>query len=180
MNTFIRKKSLIIALVLITKHINAQNYNDYRDVEAAMLQVNGKVYSEKKLEGAIIGLPDNSNQLFVRLHISYSSINENASEDTVNLMPDYIFNLRIKIDSWKIQESLTSGKTFETDGYLTLNHITKLVLVEYTPLPSLTAQDGGFNLNLIIGFNPIDFNLNVGGTNTRFFIRIGDAQVNRL
>jgi hypothetical protein len=180
MNTFISKISLIIALALITQRINAQNYNDYRDVDAVMLQVNGNVYSEKKLEGAIVALPDNSNRLIVRLHIPYSSINENAGEDTVTLMSDYHFNLRIKIDSWKIQESLTSGKTVETDGYLTLNHITNLVLVEYTPLPSMTVQNGGFNLNLITGFNPVDFNLGVRNTKTRFFIKIGDAPVNRL
>jgi hypothetical protein len=180
MDNYIIKISMIIAFVLITKRIDAQNYNDYRDAEAFIIQMNGNVYSVKKLEGAIIALPDNSNQLIVRLHIPYSSINENAREDSVNLEPDFIFNLRIKIDSWKIQESLTSGKTFEIDGYLTLNHITKLVLAKYTPLPSLTAQDGSFNLNLIIGFNPIDFNVDDGGTNTRFYIRIGDAPVNRL
>jgi hypothetical protein len=180
MKTFISKVPLILALLLLSKRINAQNYNDYRDVEAVMLQLNGNVYSEKKLEGAFIALPDNSNQLIVRLHIPYSSINENAAEDTVNYLPDYHLNLRMKIDYWKIQESLTSGKTFETDGYLTLNHITKLVSIEYTPLPSLTVQDGGFNLNMIIGFSPGDFKISVPDTDTRFFIRIGDAPVNRL
>jgi hypothetical protein len=180
MKTFISKVVLILVLLVLSKRINAQNYNDYRDVEAVMLQANGNVYSEKKLEGAFIALPDNSNQLIVRLHIPYSSVNEEAAEDTATYLPDYHFNLSMKIDSWKIQESLTSGKTFETDGYLTLNHITKLVLVEYTPLPSLTAQDGGFNLNLIMGFNPNDFNLDVRNTNTRYFIKIGDAPVNRL
>jgi len=180
MKNFIGKVALILALLVLNNRINAQNYNDYRDVEAVMLQVNGNAYSEKKLEGAFIALPDNSNQLIVRLHIPYSSINEEAAEDTVTYLPDYHFNLRMKIDSWKIQESLTSGKTFETDGYLTLNHITKLVMVEYTPLPSLTVQDGGFNLNLIMGFNPVDFHLDVRNTNTRYFIKIGDAPVNRL
>lgn len=180
MKTFISHVILILALLTVTKRIKAQNYNDYRNVEAVMLQVNGNVYSEKKLEGAIVALPDNSNQLIVRLHIPYSSINENAAEDTVTYIPDYHINLRLKIDAWKIQESLTSGKTFETDGYLTLNHVTKPVPVEYTPLPSLTVQDGGFNLNLIIGFNPVDFNLGARDANTRFFIKIGDAPVNRL
>jgi hypothetical protein len=180
MKTFISKISLIIVLMLITKCNNAQNYNDYRDAEAVILQVNGNVYSEKNLEGAIIVLPNYSNQLFVRLHIPYSFINENAAEDTVTLLPDYFFNLRIKIDSWKIQESLTSGRSFETEGYLTMNHITKLEMVEYTPLPSLTNQDGGFNLNIIIGFSPGDFNLSVRNSETKFFIRIGDAHVNRL
>ena len=180
MKTFIGKAALILVLLTITKRIDAQNYNDYRDVEAVMLQVNGNDWSEKKLEGAFIALPDNSNQLIVRLHIPYSSVNEDVAKDTATYLPDYHFNLRMKIDSWKIQESLTSGKTFETDGYLTLNHITKLVLVEYTPLPSLTVQDGGFNLNLIMGFNPADFNLDVRNPNTRYFIKIGDAPVNRL
>ena len=180
MKTFISKVPLILALLLPGKLTSAQNYNDYRDVEAVMLQVNGDVYSEKKLEGAFIALPDNSNQLIVRLHIPYTSINDEDAEDTVTYTPDYHFNLRMKIDSWKIQESLTSGKTVETDGYLTLNHITKLVLVEYTPLPSLTVQEGGFNLNLIMKFNPVDFNLGVRNPNTRYFIKIGDAPVNRL
>jgi hypothetical protein len=180
MKTCISKISLIIALVLISKYINAQNYNDYRDAEAVLLQVNGNVYSENISEGAVIELPNYSNQLFVRLHIPYSSINKNAAEDTATLLPDYFFDLRIIIDSWKIQESLTSGKSFETDGYLTLNNITKLVLVEYTPLPSLTVQDGGFNLNIIIEFNPHDFKISVPDTDKRFFIRISDAPVNRL
>jgi hypothetical protein len=180
MKTCISKISLIIALVLNSKYINAQNYNDYRDAEAVILQVNGNVYNENILEGAIIELPNYSNQLFVRLHIPYSYIDENAIEDTMTLLPDYIFDLRIKIDSWKIQESLTSDKSFETEGYLTLNNITKLVLVEYTPLPSLTVQDGGFNLNIIIGFNPGDFEISVPETAKRFFIRISDAPVNRL
>jgi hypothetical protein len=180
MKTFTRKISLIITFVLITKCINAQNYNDYRDVEASILRVNDNAYSENKLEGAIIALPNYSNQLIVRLHVPYSYLNENPPEDSTTLLHDYLINLRIKIDSWKIQESLTSGKTFKTDGYLTLNHITKLVFIEYTPLPSLTVQDGGFNLNLIMGFNPADFNLGVRYINTRFIIRIGDAPVNRL
>src|SRR5258706_6676622 len=103
MNSFISKVTLILAFLMITQHINAQNYNDYRDVEAVMLQVNGNVYSEKKLEGAIVALPDNSNQLILRLYIPFSSINENAAEDTVPYIPDYHLHLRVRIDCWKIQ-----------------------------------------------------------------------------
>jgi len=88
-----------------------------------MLQVNGNVYSEKNLEGAFIALPDNSNQLIVRLHIPYSAINAEDADDSVTYLPDYHFTLRVKIDSWKIQGSLTSSQTVETDGYLTLNHM---------------------------------------------------------
>jgi hypothetical protein len=176
----ISKYSLIIALLLITKRINAQNYNDYSDVEAVMLRVNGDDYSQTKIEGVVVALPNYSNQLNVRLTIPFASINDRVTDDTITTWSGLPFNLRMGIDPWKIQESLTSDKTFETDGFLTLNNITKLVTVEYTPLPSQTSQDGGFNLNLIVGFSPLDFNLGVEGTDTRFFIRIGDAPVNRL
>ncbi|HET7001132.1 MAG TPA: hypothetical protein VFI33_07485 [Puia sp.] len=180
MSTFIGKLAFVLVLLSATQHINAQNNNDYRDVEAVMILADGNVWSEKKLEGALIALPDNTNQLVVRLHIPYSSVNEGSTADTAIYMPDYRFNLRMRIDYWKIQRSLTSDKTVRTDGYLTLNHITKLVPVEYTPLPSMTVQDGGFNLNLIMEFNPADFNLAARNSDTRFFIKIGDAPVNRL
>lgn len=180
MKTFIIKITLILALLPATKRINAQNYNDYRDAGAVMLQVNGNLYSENKLGGAIVALSDNSNQLIVRLHIPNSSIHENATEDSLTSLPDYLFSLSIKVDSWRILESLTSDKTFETDGFLTLNHITKLTTVEYTPLPSPYDEDGGFNLNLTVVFSPIDFHLDVQDPNTRVFIKIGNAPVNRL
>jgi hypothetical protein len=180
MKPFISKMFLIVDLVLIAKCINAQNYNDYRDAEAVMLRVNGSAYSETKLKDVIVVLPNYSNQLIVRLNIPYSFLNEEDTDDTIGALSGFPLHMRIKMDPWKIQESLTSDKTFDTDGFLTLNHITKLVTVEYTPLPSQTSQDGGFNLNVMIGFNPLDFNLSVGGTDTRFFIKIGDAPVNRL
>ena len=155
------KISLIVVLVLMIKSVSAQNYNDYRDAEAVVLKTNGNVYSEKKLEGVIVALPNYSDQLTVRLRIPYSVINDNEEDDTMSPASGLSFRLKIKIDPWKIQESVTSDKTFSTGGILTLNDTTKLVMVEYSPLPSATVQDGGFNLNMIIEFNPCDFNLSV-------------------
>ena len=175
-----RKISLIVVLVLMIKSVSAQNYNDYRDAEAVLLKTNGNVYSEKKLEGVIVALPNYSDQLTVRLKIPYLVINDNEDDDTMTPASGLSFRLKIKIDPWKIQESLTSDKTFNTDGFLTLNDTTKLVTVEYSPLPSSTVREGGFNLNMVIGFNPGDFNLGVRDANTRVFIKIGDAPVNRL
>jgi hypothetical protein len=175
-----RKISLIVVLVLMIRSVSAQNYNDYRDAEAVLLRVNGNVYSEKKLEGVIVALPNYSDQLTVRLRIPYSVINDNEEEDTMTPSSGLSFRLKIRIDPWKIQESITSDQTFNTEGLLTLNDTTKLVTVEYSPLPSATVQEGGFNLNIIIGFNPSDFNLGVQDANTRVFIKIGDAPVNRL
>ena len=181
MMNYSRKISLVVVLVLMIKSVSAQNYNDYRDAEAVFLKVNGNGYSEKKLEGVIVALPNYSDQLTVKLRIPYSVINDQEEEDdTMASSSGLSFRLKIKIDSWKIQESLTSDKTFNTDGFLTLNDTTKLVTVEYSPLPSAGVQDGGFNLNMIIGFNPGDFNLSVQDANTRVFIKIDDAPVNRL
>jgi hypothetical protein len=178
--TFISKISLIIALVLITQYINAQNYNDYKDADAVMLRVNDNNSSVIVLKDVIVALPSYSNQLNVRLNIPYSFINDEETDDTITSLSGFPLHLKIKMDPWKIQESLTSGKTFDTNGFLTLNHITRLVTIEYAPLPSRNLQDGGFNINLIIGFNPEDFKIGVQSTATRFFIKIGDAPVNRL
>jgi hypothetical protein len=180
MKLFIGKMFLMLSLTLVAICINAQNDNDYKAVEALMVRVNGNTYSETTLKDVILALPNYSNQLMVRLNIPYSFLNGEETDDTIRLLSGFPLHLRIKMDPWKIHESLTSDKTFDTDGFLTLNHITKLVTVEYTPLPSQTSQDGGFNLNVMIGFNPLDFNLRVGGTDTRLFIKIGDAPVNRL
>jgi hypothetical protein len=45
MKLFISKMFLIVDLLLITKCIHAQNYNDYRDAEAIMLRMNGNGFS---------------------------------------------------------------------------------------------------------------------------------------
>ncbi|HMH31547.1 MAG TPA: hypothetical protein VK543_00880 [Puia sp.] len=185
MNTFIRSIFMVLVLVQVTQCVDAQDHNEYRGAEAVLLRVNGNDYTEKKLEGAIVALPNYSDQLTVWLNIPYSVINDKVEDDRVEddmMVPSagLSFSLRIKINLWKIQESLTSDKTFNIDGFLTLNDTTKLVTVEYSPLPSATVQEGGFNLNMIIAFNADDFNLGAQDANTRFFIRIGDAPVNRL
>jgi len=54
MKTFICKIPLLLALLFLNSHVNAQSYNNYRDVDAVMLRVNGNAWSEKKLEGALL------------------------------------------------------------------------------------------------------------------------------
>jgi hypothetical protein len=154
MKKFIRKMFLIIPLMLIAKCIDAQFYNDYNDAEAVMLQVDSDTFTETKLEGVVVALPNNSNQLYVRLNMPFSSIGIEETGDTIRSLLGFPIYLKIKTDPWQIQESLTSDKTFYTDGFLTLNRITKLVKVEYTTLPSPSSEDGGFNLNLTMGSVP--------------------------
>ena len=91
-----------------------------------------------------------------------------------------LFNLKININPWQIQDYLTSAKTFVTQGFLTLNNRTNAVKVQYIPLPAGTDQDGDFNLSMIIQFNPGDFDLDKQYKNSQFIIKINDAIVNRV
>ncbi|MDP9041087.1 MAG: hypothetical protein M3N30_03835 [Bacteroidota bacterium] len=169
-----------VSFMLLMNFANAQDYNNYKVVDAEMVRVKGDNWSEKKLNGVIVALPNNSNQLTVKLSIPYSSLNDKRTDVEMAEPIDFPFTLKIWIRPWKVQKSLTSSKTFDTEGLLTLNDTTKPVIVEYTPLPSLTAQDGGFNINIIIKFNPGDFDLEDPDRNDQFYIKIGDAPVNRL
>ena len=167
-------------LLLITKCSNAQDYNIYQASDAVMLQVNGNMRIESRLKTAVIALSNNSNQLSVRLNIPYPSINYTPSDKTMLSSTGLLFNLKININQWQIQDYLTSAKTFVTQGLLTLNNTTNAVKVQYMPLPAGTDQDGDFNLSMIIQFNAGDFNLDEQLKNSQFIIKISDATVNRV
>ena len=150
---------MFLLLMLISKPGRAQDYNTYQSADAVMLQVNGDMRIENRLEKVIIVLSKNSSLLNVRLSIPYRSINYMPEDNTDVSAPGLLFDLKITINPWKIQEELTSTKVFITQGFVTMNNITKPVMVEYIPLPAGPDQDGDFNLSMIIQFNPGDFNL---------------------
>lgn len=169
-----------MVLLLITKCGNAQDYNIYQASDAVMLQVNGNMRIESRLKTAVIALSNNSNQLSVRLNIPYPSINYTPSDYTMLSSTGLLFNLKININPWQIQDYLTSTKTFVTQGFLTLNNTTNAVKVQYIPLPAGTEQNGDFNLSMIIQFNAGDFNLDSAPPDSQFIIKINDATVNRV
>ena len=164
----------------MAKCSNAQDYNIYQASDAVMLQVNDNMRIESRLQRVVIALSNNSNQLSVRLNIPYPLINYTPPDNTMPSSAGLLFNLKINISLWQIQDYLTSAKTFVTQGFLTLNNTTNAVKVQYIPLPAGTDQDGDFNLSMVIQFNSGDFNLDKQYKNSLFIIKISDATVNRV
>jgi hypothetical protein len=176
----ILKQAVVFLLIMwISKEGNAQDYYSYQAFDAVLLQQNNDLRIESKLKKVVIALSNNSTQLSVETTIPFNSI-ENVPEDyTVSEVSGLLFNLRVNIDLWQIQDYLTSGKVFNTHGYLTLNNTTKPIKVEYMALPASTDVDGDFNISMTIQFNGCDFNIDTPFNNSCFIIKINKAKVNR-
>ena len=173
------KYSQLFLLLLVTKSIDAQDFNNYQASEAVMYEVNENSQTGNKLSGVVVELSDNTDVLQVKLNIPYHSINYEPEDDTM-FSRGLPFDLTINVNANQIQEYLTSAKTFITHGLLTLNNITGPVNVEYMPLPAGTELDGDFNLSIIIQFNTGYFNLDKPYNDSLFVIKISDATVNRI
>ncbi len=171
---------MLLLLLLLTKSGTAQDYNVYQASDAVMTQVSGDIRIESRLKKAIIALSNNSNQLNVRINIPYHSINYVQEDNPMLSVTGVPFDLKMTINPWKIQDELTSTKVFITQGFVTMNNITRAVKVEYIPLPASSDQDGNFNLSMTIQFNARDFNMDTPCNNSHFIIKISDATVNRV
>ena len=170
---------VLLILLLVTKSINAQDFNTYRASDAVMLEVNENSQTGNKLSSVVVELLNNTDVLKVRLNIPYHSISYKPEDNTI-FSRGLPFDLTTNVNPTQIQEYLTSAKTFITHGLLTLNNITEPVNVEYMPLPAGTELDGDFNLSIIIEFNPGNFGLDEPYNNSLFVIKITDATVNRV
>lgn len=179
MKNIIKFSHLFLMLLLVTKSINAQDFNNYEASDAVMYEVNGNSQTGNKLSGVVVALLNDPNVLKVRLNIPSHSVNYKPEDDTM-FSNSLSFDLTINVNPGQIQEYLTSEKTFVTHGVLLLNNITKSVSVTYVPLPAGTELDGNFNLSMIIQFNPGDFDLDEPYNDSLFVIRITDATVNRI
>jgi hypothetical protein len=179
MKNIIRYSQLFLMMLLVTKSIDAQDFNNYQASEAVMYEVNGNSQTGDKLSGVVVALLNDPNVLKVRLNIPYHSINYKTEDDAMSFQT-LSSELTINVNPNQIQEYLTSGKTFVTHGSLTLNNITNPVKVEYMPLPAGTELDGYFNLSMIIQFKPGDFNVDEPYNDSIFVIKITDATVNRV
>jgi hypothetical protein len=174
-------KSLFVAIViLVALKANAQDYKVYQASDAVMLQVNGDIRTESILKKAVVSLSNGSNELNIRLYIPYSLINYQPPDTAVFSSAGTSFDVKLNINSWQIQDEITSVKLFKTEGYVTLNNITNPVIVEYIPLPAGSDNDGIFNLSMTIKFRPADFKMDDQHTNSNFIIKISNVRVNRL
>ena len=114
-----------------------------------MYEVNENSQTGNKLSGVVVELWNNTDVLQVKLNIPYHSINYKPEDNTI-FSSGLPFDLTINVNPDRMQEYLTSAKTFITHGLLTLNNITGPVSVEYMALPASTELDGNFNLSIII------------------------------
>jgi hypothetical protein len=170
---------VVLLFGLLSKSGNAQDYNSYRTSDAVLLQVNDNVHIEGRLKKVILALSNNSSQLNVRLTIPFHLIDSTAEVNTMSEAPGLLFNLKMMINPWQIQDDLTSTKVFTTKGVLILNNITQSATVDFIPFPASTNLDGEFKLSMIIQFKAGDFGLDPSQNNMEFIIKIGDARVNR-
>jgi hypothetical protein len=181
MYNLIKYTATMFLVVLINKSVDAQEYdNIYRTADADMVEVRGNTRIEHTLKGAVILLPNSSNQLSVTMNIPYNAVNSIPIADPVFSDPGLLFQLKVNIDPWKIQNGLTSAQTFPTNGSLTLNNITKTVTVKFIPMPFGTEEDGNFKIFMIIQFSAGDFGLAEPYSHEQFIIKINDAKVNRV
>ncbi|MCW3090142.1 MAG: hypothetical protein JWP81_1211 [Ferruginibacter sp.] len=180
MKNILKSIPVILLLLLGSKLTNAQDYRFYQAFDAVMLQISGDTSIECMLKKGIIVLSNNSSRLNVRINIPYPSINYIPGDTTVLSAEGLPFELSMPVNSWMIQDELTSAKVVDSWGFVTMNNITKAVKVQYIPLPAGTEQDGNFNLSIIIQFNPRDFNLDEQYKNSQIIIKISDATVNRV
>jgi hypothetical protein len=171
----------LMMMTLINKSLHAQRYDDtYRSADADMLQVQGNNSIEHVLKGATIILPNGANQLHVTIKIPYEVFANRPIDNAEFLSPAYQFNLKVNIDPGQIQEVLTSARTFLTQGFLTLNNMTKPVKVSYVPIVSATNEDGNFNIYIYTQFNAADFGIRDSSSNSQFVLKINNGKVNRI
>lgn len=178
----INKYTLVLLLIAaISNSVNAQyDENVYRTTEARLVLVQGTNSIENILKKVLVILPNGSNQLNVSVNIPYSTVANKPVDDPDIVNPGYLLWLKVNIDVNEIQDVLTSAKTFNTHGFLTLNNITKVVEVSYVPMASGTDQNGNFNVYMTVRFRPADFNLDAPGGNKEFMMNINNAKVNRV
>ena len=167
-------------LLLMAESCMTQDYNTYKASDAEMVQVNGTDHTSSILKGTVISLSNSSNLLMIRLRIPNQSINYIPADDSMSSSPGLPGVLKMTINPSQVQDELTSEKVFKAQAFLTLNNITKAVMVEYKPLPAGPDQDGDFNLTMTIQFNAGDFNLGDKNKNALYIIKIGNATVNRI
>ncbi|MET0638076.1 MAG: hypothetical protein ABWZ25_18745 [Chitinophagaceae bacterium] len=177
----IEKPTQVLFLVLLSVQVGYSQRDDIeRPSDVVLLQLDKQLRVESPLDRVAVTLSNNSKQLMVRLVIPYTLLNSGVPDDyrdPASLLP---FELSMNIDPWQVQDYLTSANIFTSIATLTLNHTSRLVRVQYVPLPSGPDQDGDFNISMYIRFAGEDFNLGRRNSNAQYLLKISNLAVNRM
>lgn len=160
--------------------LKAQSDEDlYASSYANLVQEDGLVRQLFLLKNATVSFANGTNELQVLIKIpdtiiDYSPRNLADSVDTA-----YLLKLTIKIDPIRIQQELTSTKTFKTHGHLILNKIGQDVEVDYMPIESGLEENGNFNVFIYFRINPADFGLANADSKKVYIFSMYNTKVNR-
>ena len=148
---------IFIELILVVAGpLAAQQYRMYQSCEASIIFLNHDKFKDEKLPGTVITLSGFSNQLEIRTVLP-ARMDYSERSDVNHLEEGILLDLRLIVFPKKMQNYITSGKVFTTNGTLQLNNISKPVSIQYTPFPEDTETEGKMNLSLIVTFRISDF-----------------------
>jgi hypothetical protein len=169
-----------LPFLLIVFPGKAQEKNSFQVEEGYVKRINGDSSNEMVLKKVLIILPESGNILQIAAFSPYNSNEATIANESPFSSTGPAFTLTVEIDRSLIQEYLNSAKTFHAHAHLTINGITKDVLIDYIPSPSGTEEKGDFNISAFIQFNSCDYNPCEAGNEKLYLIQIKNAVVNRI
>ena len=169
-----------LLIFLIVSLGKAQDKNSFQVEEGYVQKINGDSSNEMVLKKVLVILPESANILHITAFSLYNLNEATIAKESPFSSTGPAFTLTFEIDRSLIQEYLNSAKTFHAHAHLTINGITKDVLIDYVPSPSGTEEKGDFKISVFIQFNSCDYNPCESGNEKLYLIKIRNASVNRV
>jgi hypothetical protein len=169
----------VLQFVTISATGNSQNHNPFQTSDAILVHVNENTLIENRVDNVIVALSNYTN-LNVRMTIPWHSIDNMPEQDSILKSPGILFKLTMNIDPTQLRDYDSSPKMFTKQGLLTVNGITMPAVVEYEAVPYGIDLNDGLYLSILIQFYPTDFGLDISSHDSKFFVRISNAKVNRI
>lgn len=154
MKNKLRCLALLTALLVTTGILQAQTY---RAASTDVLSNNGTEWIQKKLPPSVITYSDYSGQIDIKAAIS--SLFEPGTDSLAVQNPaDTMADFTMMLQKEQAQQRISTGRTFNTTGTLTINGISKKIDAQCVLEPR-TDPSKGFIISVALKINPVDFNL---------------------
>lgn len=178
-----KKKTFYLALLsLLVMPVLSRSQileNVYRSSDADLLRVNDSLVNSCIIKGATLIHSNSLQELLFTINIPQAAFNTAAKGKILLTDQFYTFRLRFPVLWNELLQDLTSNKTFQATGLLSLNGVQKRVELAYIPMPSGTGEAGRIDLFLSVKFAPASFNISTMQGST-FLLRVSRAYVNSL
>jgi hypothetical protein len=153
--------------------------NIYRSADADLLRVNDNTVNSCILKGGTVILFHSSRELLFTINLPQAAFDSAATGKILPTDRFYSFRLLFPVQWSDVLQNLTSSKSFQATGLLSLNGVQKKVELAYIPMPSGTEETGSIDLFLSVKFVPSSFNIQTMPGST-FLLRVSRAYVNNL